>query len=171
VRLTLNGREIGTKEVSLATRLTAAFDVPYEPGVLTAEALAGGKVVARQSLRTAGPPAKLRLTADRPRIGADRNDLAFVTVEVLDRAGVVVPNAGTTIQFSLAGPGELAAVGNGDLRFVGSFRQPHCVVYQGRCLSVVRPKGKAGSIKLRASAEGLAPATLIVTAGDVKPRA
>ena len=141
MKLSLNGELIGMKNVSRQTRLTAAFDVPYQPGVLLAESLIDGKVIARQSFRTAGVPAKLRLTADRPRIRADRNALAFVTVEALDRAGLVVPDAAMTINFRLTGPGELGAVGNGDLRFVGSFRQPHCLTHQGRCLAVIRPKG------------------------------
>jgi beta-galactosidase len=162
VRLNLNGELIGTKKVSRQTRLTATFEVPYRPGVLTAEAIADGKIVARQSLRTAGAPAKLRLTADRPRIRPDRNDLTFVTVEVLDRAGVVVPDTALTANFRITGPGELATVGNGDLRFVGSFRQPHCLTHQGRCLAVIRPKGKAGTIRLRASSSGLAPASLTI---------
>ena len=160
VRLTLNGKDLGTKPVSRETKFTASFDVPYEPGELRAEALAGGKVVARQSLRTAGKPAKLRLTADRARIQADRNDLAFVTVEVLDRDGLVVPNAALTVNFRIAGPGELAAVGNGDPRFIGSFQQPHCTPQRGRCLAIVRPKGKPGAIEFRAQAKGLTPAAI-----------
>jgi beta-galactosidase len=161
VRLTLNGREIGTKEVSRETKFTATFDVPYEPGELRAEALsAEGKVVARQSLRTAGAPAKLRLTVDRAKIRADRNDLAFVTVEVLDPNGLVVPNAALTVNFRLTGPGELAAVGNGDPKFVGSFQQPHCTPHRGRCLAIVRPKGKTGAIEFRAQVKGLTPAAL-----------
>jgi beta-galactosidase len=169
VRLSLNREVIGTKEVSRWTRLIAEFEVPYQPGVLMAEALVEGKVVARRLFRTAGSPAQLRLAVDRPRIRADRNDLAFVTVEVLDRAGVIVPCSATEIQFRLAGPGELAAVGNGDLRFVGSFRQPHCVTYQGRCLAILRPKGKPGAVQLRAFTDKLAPTTLTVAALAVKP--
>ena len=160
VRLTLNGKDLGTKAVSRETKFTATFDVPYEPGELRAEALTGGKVVARQSLRTAGAPAKLRLIADRPRIRADRNDLAFVTVEVLDRNGLVVPNAALTVNFRLTGPGELAAVGNGDPKFIGSFQQPHCMPHRGRCLAIVRPKGKPGAIEFRAQAKGLTLAAL-----------
>ena len=164
VRLTLNGREIGVKPVSRATRFTATFDVPYEPGELRAAALAGGKVVAKAALRTAGAPAKLRLTADRSRIRADRNDLAFVTVEVLDKAGTVVPTAVAPVRFKMSGTCELAAVGNGDPRHAASFRVPECVPFRGRCLAILRPTGKAGDAVLRAEAEGLPPATLNVAA-------
>jgi len=40
--------------------------------------------VAHWQLHTAGKPAALRLTADRPAIQADGQDLCYVTVEVVD---------------------------------------------------------------------------------------
>ena len=43
VRLELNGREVGKKAVSAATKLKAVFDIPYEPGELKAIALEGRK--------------------------------------------------------------------------------------------------------------------------------
>ena len=92
VRLELNGKVIGEKPVSAATKLTAKFDVPYQPGELRAVGLTGGKQVASASLRTTGEPNEIRLTADRSTIGADRNDLSYVTVEIVDRHGAVVPN-------------------------------------------------------------------------------
>jgi beta-galactosidase len=46
VKLVLNGREIGRKEVSPATKLTAVFDVPYEPGELKAIAYDGEQEIA-----------------------------------------------------------------------------------------------------------------------------
>jgi beta-galactosidase len=165
VRLWLNGRQIGIQPVSRATRFTTAFEVPYKPGRLTAEALSGGKVVASQTLLTAGKPFQLRLTADRGLIRADRNDLAFVTVEVLDRAGIVVPHAANPVRFTLQGPGELAAVGNGNPKHAASFRQPECVPFRGRCLAIVRPRGRPGRILLRAARPGLKPAALTITAG------
>ena len=78
VRLELNGRVIGQKEVSDATKLKATFDVPYEPGELKAIAHEEGKEIAVKFLKTTGAPAGIRLTADRNPIRADRNDLCFV---------------------------------------------------------------------------------------------
>ena len=94
VRLELNGKVIGEKPVSAATKLTAKFDVPYAPGELRAIGLVNGKAVANTVLKTSGAPRKLKLIADREKIRADRNDLSYVTVEVVDAAGQRVPNAG-----------------------------------------------------------------------------
>jgi beta-galactosidase len=162
VRLELNGRVIGEKPISAATKLTARFAVPYQPGELRAVGLTGGKQIASVSLRTTGEPNEIRLTADRSAIGADRNDLSYVTVEIVDRHGAVVPNAEVPIHFTVTGAGELAATGSAAPNDASSFRVPLRKTYQGRCLAILRPKGDAGKITLRAEADGLKAATITV---------
>ena len=61
VKLYLNGQLIGTKQVSRETEFKAIFSVPYKAGTLRAEA--GGESV---TLKTAGKPARLRLTLTAP---------------------------------------------------------------------------------------------------------
>jgi beta-galactosidase len=162
VRLELNGKVIGEKPVSAATKLTAKFDVPYQPGELRAVGLVGGKPVASTMLRTAGEPKTIRLTADRSKIRADRNDLSYVTVEVVDQKGNRVPNAAIPIHFTTTGAGELAATGSSAPTDTASFHVPLRTTYQGRCLAILRPKGGAGKITLKAEADGLKPATITV---------
>jgi len=165
VRLLLNGKEIGTKPVSAETQLKAEFEVPYAPGELRAIALAAGKQIAELAFRTAGPPATLRLKADRQSIRRDRNDLAYVTLEVLDKAGELVPDAALPVTFSITGAAELAAVGTANPKDVWSFRGPHPRTFHGKCLAIVRPAGAAGSVTLRARAEGLPEASIAIQAG------
>ena len=85
-------------------KLHLTWTVPFEPGTLTAVARAGGRVVARDEIRTAGPPHALSLTPDRRVLSADGTSLAFLAVEVVNRAGVLVPSAGNLIQFGLRRP-------------------------------------------------------------------
>jgi beta-galactosidase len=162
VHLLVNGKEIGRKAVSAATGLKAEFDVPYEPGELKAIALKNAGKLAELSFQTAGKPAKLRLHPDRPVIASRRNDLAFVTAEVLDHAGNLVPDAVVMVRFSLRGAAELAGVGSANPKEVASFCEPRRRTYHGRCLAIVRPTGVAGPITLRAEAEGLAPASVVI---------
>ncbi len=165
VRLLLNGTVIGTEPVSPATKLRAEFTVPYVPGELRVIALQKGKEIASLCFRTVGKPAKLKLTPDRTSIRRDRNDLAYITVEVLDSAGDLVPDAIVLVKFSLTGAGQLAAVGNANPKDVDSFQQPHRRTFHGKCLAVVRPIGTPGSMTLQAEATGLAPATVTVNVG------
>ncbi|MBP8605628.1 MAG: DUF4982 domain-containing protein [Phycisphaerae bacterium] len=153
VRLELNGKVVGQRPVS--PTLTAQFRVPYAPGELCALGLISGKVAAKATLKTAGPPKKLRLTADRTSIRASRSDLAYVTVEVVDADGQRVPDAEVLVHFSVMGAGELAAQGSGVPNEPASFKSPQRKTFQGRCLAILRPRGGAGDIVLHAQAEGL----------------
>ncbi len=160
VRLELNGKEIATQQTN--ARLTARFDVPYAGGELKAVGLKDGKTVATKVLRTVGPAKKIRLTADRSTIRADRGDLAYVTVEITDAAGNVLPDASNLVRFTITGPGELAAVGSGAPNMMESFQQPRRTAWHGRCLAILRPKGDSGTMTLKAEADGLDTATAVV---------
>ena len=164
VRLELNGKVIGEKPVSAETKLTARFDVTYAPGELCAIGLINNKIIAKTSLKTSGAPKTLKLTADRDSIRADRNDLSYVTVEIVDADGQRVPDAEIAVHFSVSGAGELAAHGSGNPRDAMSFHAPLRRTFEGRCLVILRPLNSPGKIQLRAEAEGLEPAVIIVNA-------
>jgi len=155
VRLKLNGKVIGQKQTSDKTRLTAEFTVPYSPGELKAIGIINGKEVATKVFKTAGKPSHLILTADRTHINADRNDLAYVSVEVRDKDENLIPNTDITVKFIVSGGGELLASGNAAPDDMRSFRKPECKTFNGKCLAIIRPYSKAGSIKVNAEAAGL----------------
>jgi beta-galactosidase len=162
VRLLLNGKEVGAKPVSAETEWKAEFDVPYAAGELKAVAFSNGRQLSELAFKTVGKPAKLRLKADRTSIRRDRNDLAYVTLEVIDEAGELVPDAVVPVNFSISGVAELAAVGTANPKDVQSFRQLRPRTFHGRCLAIVRPKDAAGAATVRAQANGLAAASIVV---------
>jgi beta-galactosidase len=150
------------KPVSAETKFIAKFDVPYAPGELRAVALKEGNPLAEMTLKTSGGPAGLRLRVDRQSLRPDRNDLAYVTLEVLDQSGNVVPDAAVPVSFEISGAGELAATGTANPKDVRSFRQPRPTTFHGKCLAIVRPTGSAGSITLLARSDGFEPARLVL---------
>ena len=159
VRLELDGKVIATNPVN---KMIARFKAPYQPGELRAVGLTNGKSVASASLRTAGEATAIRLTADRPTIRSDRNDLAYVTVEVVDRRGTVVPTAAIPIRFTVTGAGELAATGNPAPNDASSFHLPARKTFEGLCLAILQPKGDAGKITFKAEADGVKGASLVI---------
>jgi len=165
VRLLLNGREIGVKPVSAETRFKAEFDVPYAPGELKAIALAHDSQIAELTFVTTGKPARLRLKADRQSIRSDRNDLAYVTLEVLDETGHALPDADVPVAFTIRGPGVLAAVGTANPKDMRSFRRHTPKTFHGKCLAIIRPTGSAGSVTVRADAQGLASDQVVLKVG------
>ena len=113
-------------------------------------------------MKTVGNAARLHVKVDREKIRASRGELAFVTVEITDGAGALVPDLVRGIDFHIDGVGELAAVGNANPKDVASFREPTCRTFNGKCLAVLRSLGREGRIALRVTSEGLTPASTIV---------
>ncbi len=163
VQLMLNGKEFGTKPVSAETEYKAEFELTYSPGELKAVALsANNDKIAELTITTAGAPARLHLLADRPTILRSRNDLSFVTLEVHDSAGRLVPDAAVPVAFTLRGPAELAASGAANPKDVASFRGPRLTTYHGRALAILRPKLLPGQATLQAQSPGLTPASALI---------
>ena len=106
----------------------------------------------------------MRLVADRTKINADRNDLSYVMAEIIDADGNIVPDADNfVVNFEVSGKGKVAGVGSGNPRDMSSFQQPIKKAYQGICLAIIRPETTPGTIKVRATAEGLKEASLVIT--------
>lgn len=143
VKLYLNDRLIDTKKVDRSTQFKAVFTLPYAPGTL--RATAGAQAV---SLTTAGQPAQLRLTSDRRTISANGQDLAFITIEVLDREGNICPEAAIPCEVSVSGQGRLMAAASADLKDTEPYPTPRVTTWKGRALAVVRSTQRSGQAKV-----------------------
>ncbi|WP_406171233.1 DUF4982 domain-containing protein [Streptomyces canus] len=137
-----------------AGKLHLTWKVPYAPGELKAVARRNGKVVATDVLRTAGKPHAVRLTADRSSLAADGRSLFFVTADVVDSRGVVVPDAEHLISFAVRG-GSLAGLDNGREESAERYQATTRTAFHGKALAIVRSGTEPGVLKVTASAEGL----------------
>ena len=164
VELFLNGRSLGRRKKGAGLYRLRWDDVVYEPGSLRAVAYKNGRKWTEQTVRTTGPAARVSLNPDRVRIRADRKDLAFITVRITDRDGLTVPRTHNLIRFHVDGPGEIVAVANGDATSHMPFKANEMRAFNGLCLVIVRSTGRAGTIRVRAQAEGLAEAATVITA-------
>jgi beta-galactosidase len=159
--LFVNGVSQGRQKMApYAYRLRWDY-VVYAPGEITVVAYKAGREWARETVRTAGAPARLEAGADRGVIAGDGRDLSFITVRVLDKDGVAAPRARGRVRFTIDGPGELVATDNGDPTDLEAFGQPERAAFNGMVLAIVRAKpGAAGTIRVHAAADGLQPATV-----------
>ncbi|MFF2204754.1 glycoside hydrolase family 2 TIM barrel-domain containing protein [Streptomyces sp. NPDC058145] len=137
-----------------AGKLHLTWKVPFRPGELKAVARRDGRIVATDVLRTAGDPHAVRLTADRKSIAADGRSLAFVTAEIVDAHGVVVPDAGHLIAFSVTG-GSLAGVDNGREESAERYQASTRTAFHGKALAIVRSGGAPGTLEVTARVTGL----------------
>ena len=163
VRLYKDNVLLGEKVVDPNT-YTATFEVAYQPGELKAVNLKGKKEESSVILKTSAAPASIRITPDRNRIAASKQDLSYVNIEILDKDGNIVPDANLPIQIKFSGEGSVIASGNGGYDDMESFRSLTPKTFRGKAVAIVQPNGKAGSIELSVSAEGLKGAKTIIEA-------
>ncbi|MHC4506807.1 MAG: hypothetical protein ACYTFI_26250 [Planctomycetota bacterium] len=94
---------------------------------------------------------------------ADGRDVAHVTVRVVDAKGVLVPDAAREVAFDLRGQGRLIGVDNGDPLDLGDVKASRRRTFGGMCLAIVQAARSPGAVEIRAAADGLAPASAVLT--------
>lgn len=169
VELFLNGESLGVKKKP-KNDTPRGWDVTFAKGKLRAVGRNGGKEVAVEELVTAGPPARLVLASSRPALSPNFDDAAFVTASVVDANGILNPNASNAITFSVAGPGALAAVDNGDNNSHASYQSSQCIAANGKCLAVVKASAAGGAITLKASVPGLPDTSISIATQAAEAR-
>lgn len=154
VRLSLNGKVVAEKTVSRSTEYKAVVSMVYQPGELIAEALDNnGKVIGTSQLVTAGEPVRLRLTVDRTVMRADGESLAYVTVEVVDKDGHVVPDAEIPLTAKVSGAGTLQDFGSANLKDVEPLASNKTKTWCGRAMLIVRSTQKKGRAQVEVASE------------------
>ena len=124
-------------------------DVVYQPGEIRVVVYdEKGKRAGEQIIRTAGDPAQLTLTTDRANIKAGQNDLAFITVNLVDADGNLVPDADDQLLFEVSGAGHFKAACNGDATSLESFTQPTMRLFHGQLVVIVEALDTTGPITL-----------------------
>jgi len=181
VELFLNGRSLGEKRSEFPAQGTSggwntyaqprvnpttgdlhlSWDVPYQPGVLRAVGKRrDGTVACQAEVRSAGPPAAIRLSADRDTITTGQGDVAHLSFEIVDSAGTVVPDADHLVRFTLTGRGTVT-LDNANLLDLDPYRPDRRKAFNGRGLAILRAT-QPGALTLTASADGLRTATITV---------
>jgi len=154
--LFLNGRSLGKKKKGKYEYRLRWDNVVYEPGVLKVVAYKNGAKWAEEVVKTTGEASQLRASADRTQILADGKDLSFITVQITDKNGLMVPRSNNPIGFNIEGPGEIVATDNGDSHNLESFASHKREAFNGLALVIVRFKsGNSGTITVTAKSPGL----------------
>lgn len=107
-----------------------------------------GNKAGEKTVKTAGKPAKLQLTADRSTIAADGNDLAFITVSLTDKNGTLCPDADHPLEFKVTGAATFNSVCNGDATSLEVFTEPTMKLFHGQLVVVVQASTAPGKATL-----------------------
>ena len=129
-------------------------NVKYQPGEVKVVVYdAQGNVAGQKTITTAGKPAALQLDAwtqhDAPKLKADGDDMAFVTVSLTDAKGNLIPEASDQLQFEVSGAGTFEAVCNGDATSMESFKKPTMKLFNGQLVVIVRSAKQPGTATLK----------------------
>ncbi len=160
VTLRVNGRDLEPQQVDRI--MGNEWTVPYAPGRIEAIAMRGGRVVATAVQETAGPPVALRLTPARSVMAGDGEDAQAITIDAVDAKGRHVPTANLPTRFSVEGA-EIIGIGNGDPNSHEPEKGNARSLFNGLAQIIIRADRGGGRVSLRAEAEGLSPARLIIT--------
>jgi beta-galactosidase len=138
-------------------------ETKYQPGELTVKAYDdNGNIAATETVRTAGRPHHLVLKANRTEARADGNDLVYVTVQVADSNGNIVPTATCPVSFKVSGAGSFEATANGDPTCLLPFQEPYMPLFSGAATAIVRTAKNPGKLTLQASAPGIKKASITI---------
>ena len=173
VELLVNGTSAGKKTMPRNGHLQ--WSIPYRPGKIEALGYRRGKILLRSLRETTGAPATLKLTPNRSTTRANREDYVSVQVEALDTDGRPVPIADNLVRFRLEGAARLVGVGNGDPGCKEADKpstpgQAQRSLFSGLAMVYLQALDQAGEVTLRATADGLAPATVSLKSKPAEPR-
>ena len=144
-------------------------NVKYEPGELKVVVYdEDGKEVGTETVKTAGAASQIQLTGDlgtpiRP-LKADGDDMTFITVNILDKDGNLVPDADNSIQVSVTGAAKFKGICNGDATSTEVFTKPTMKVFHGQLVIGIQSNGKQGAATVKVTGKGLKPASFTLSA-------
>lgn len=167
VQLWVNGKNLGRKQMPQNGHLS--WTAVYQPGSLKAVGWKNGRKVAQEVVKTAGPAAKMVLTANRSSISADGSDVSVINIELRDAKGNFTPTAAVDIKLRLEGDAHILGVGNGDPAFQGAehpqsldCKEFSIVSFGGLAQVLVQSGHTAGTSTLSCSADGIGNASISI---------
>lgn len=163
--LFINGKSQGMREKNDSTNMNRYRlmwnETVYEPGEVKVVAYnADGSVAGEETIRTAGKADHLVLTPNRSELSADGEDLVYITVQVADKNGNIVPTDERAVKFSTKGAGKFRATANGDPTSLRLFHLPEMDLFSGAATAIVQAGEKPGVIIFEAKAPGVKGAKL-----------
>ena len=97
-----------------------AWKAVYQPGTVKATGYKDGKRQLVQTVRTAGKPERIILSADRDSILADNRDVCVIRVELQDKKKNFTPTACVPLKLTVEGPARITHLSGEDVQRTGT---------------------------------------------------
>jgi beta-galactosidase len=163
--LFINGISQGIRENNDSTVLNRYRlmwkDTKYEPGEIKVIAYdKNNNAVDQKIIKTTGKAHHLVLTPNKSVLAKGAEDLMYITVQVADKDGNIVPTDTRKITFSVTGNATFEATANGDPTCLLPFQEPQMNLFSGAATLIVRSTQTPGIAKITAKGNGVKNATL-----------
>lgn len=150
VVLSLNGEVVGESGVE---KNLASFTVPYQPGILTAEAFDGETSVGTVSLKSAEGDVQIRVTPEKKRTD---DAVVYFNIDLVGTNGETWCGRDATLTVQVEG-GELLGFGSAQPRTEERFASGTYTTYYGKAQAMV--KATSSKVKIIVSGDGLPAAS------------
>lgn len=154
VELFVNGNSLGKQPAGREYGYTASWNIRYEAGELMAAGYRNGIESGRMVLKTADRDVGLSVRSNTRSLKADGSDLAFITVNLVDKNGNENLQEKRKVTVSVEGAGTLQGYGSANPCCEGSYQDSEWETYDGYVMAIVRSRKEAGTIRVRFTAEG-----------------
>ncbi len=135
-------------------------DVIYVPGEICVVAYRDGKEVERKTVRTAGEPYRIELTAYKGEVSAESEALNYITASIVDKDGNLCPNASNRLAFYASGAATVYTTDAGDQRETETFFRSDKKALSGMLVACLRSNGEKGAVNVSCTGDGLVSAEI-----------
>ena len=169
VELFQDGKSIGKQTVLPFEN--QSWNVKYKPGTLIAKGYKNGKLIITDKVVTSGEPYSVKVSGYKNNLKADGEDAVTLKFEILDKKGIVCPNADNIIIITIKGNGHLLGVDNGSPTNINPTKLPKIRAFSGLCSAIAQSNEEAGSIIITATSESLKNGVLEIKTNpaEIKP--
>lgn len=142
-------------------------EVKYEPGTLSVRVKKKGRLWATAKRVTTGKGQKVTAEVDRKVIAGDGQDLAYISLAVVDAKSNIVPTDCREVEFDITGPAELVGFCNGNQTDHTCMQSKQQSFFNGRIVAIVRGKRDgSGQATVTVKADKLPEITIPVSVGE-----
>ena len=152
VELSLNGEAMGEVAVE---KNRASITLPYQPGILSAEAFAGEKSLGTVLLKSAEGGVNIRITTEPKR---SNDAVCYFDIALVGDNGMIWANRDTKLDIQVEG-GQLLGFGSARPNTEERFQSGSYTTYYGQSQAIVKANGS--QVKVTVSGEGLSPASAV----------
>jgi hypothetical protein len=154
--LFVNGRSLGKKSLADFPNRIIYWDVPYTAGNLKLTGYKNRLPAAAYTIKTSGAPYALKAIVEKDKAG--KTGLNHIIIQVVDRYGIIVPEAENEIAVAVQGNASLLGLESGSPTSHENYKADKRKALRGKLLAYVMKNDKASPVTIVLGSPGLVSA-------------